>query len=120
MMMQQSSPDLRERRGAHRVQVNLPARYASEVAHLTGCVSNLSRSGLFLRSQYLDEHGTEVDVSFDLPGEKIPVAVRGRVVRVNDGPLCPGMAIHFTRVPDLARRRLTEFMARRGRKLASS
>lgn len=113
-------PDMSERRSATRVQVNLPARYASEVASLSGWVSNLSRSGLFLRSQYLDDRGSEVDISFDLPGESQPVSVRGRVVRVHDSPLCPGMAIRFTQVSDRVRRRLADFMVLRSRKLANS
>ena len=115
------SPDIeiRERRGAHRIQVNLPARYRSEITALTGWVANVSRNGMFIRSQYLDECGADVRIGFALPGEKQPVAMAGRVVRVNDSPLCPGMAIRFTQVPDVARRRLAEFMSRRNRTLAN-
>ena len=111
--------EIRERRGAHRVQVNLPARYRSNAATLVGWVANVSRRGLFLRSQYVDEQGAEVEVSFALPGDRQPVALRGRVVRVHESALCPGMAIRFVQIPDLARRRLTDFMSRRKRTLAN-
>jgi hypothetical protein len=81
---------LRERRAAHRLQVNLPARYASSALSVVGWVANLSRNGMFLRSGYLDEAGAEVSISFALPDEAQPVALRGRVVRVNDGGGLPG------------------------------
>lgn len=104
---------LGERRAAHRLQVNLPARYASHALAVVGWVANLSRNGMFLRSEYLDEAGAEVSVSFALPDEQHPVALRGQVVRVNDGALCPGMAIRFTQVPDGVKRKLVMFMRKR-------
>ena len=110
-----NSQSPRERRAAPRLQVNLPARYNSEATSLLGWVANLSRNGLFLRSDYLDEAGVEVSVSFELPGEPHPVALRGEVVRVNDGALCPGMAIRFTHVPDGVQRKLAMFMQNRHR-----
>jgi uncharacterized protein (TIGR02266 family) len=109
-----------ERRLENRVQVNLQARCASDAAALDGWVSNLSRTGVFLRSQYLDVQGADVHLSFDLPGDRSPVSVRGRIVRVSEQPLCPGMAIRFTAVSDGARHRLANFMARRARGRAAS
>jgi hypothetical protein len=102
-----------ERRAAERVPVNLPARYSSDEATLSGRVSNLSRTALFLHSEFLDDPGEEVDVSFALPGDVEPIALRGRVIRVHDGPLCPGMAIRFTAVPAPARLKLRRFFAAR-------
>jgi PilZ domain len=93
--------------------VHLPARYVSEETVLSGSVANLSRTALFLQSEFLDDPGHDVEVTFSLPGEAEPVAVRGRVIRVNDGPLCPGMAIRFTAVPNAARHRLRRFLATR-------
>lgn len=111
--------EIRERRGAHRIQVNLAARHGSEGTTLVGWVANVSRNGMFLRSQYVDERGAEVQVSFALPGDRQPVAVTGTVVRVHESSLCPGMAIRFVEVPDLVRRRLKDFMTRRSRTLAN-
>ena len=68
---------------------------------------------MFLRSGYLDEAGAEVSISFALPDEAQPVALRGQVVRVNDGSVCPGMAIRFTQVPDGVKRKLAMFMQKR-------
>ncbi len=110
-----TSHPLLERRGARRLQVNLPARYNSEATSLVGWVANLSRNGLFLRSEFLDEAGVEVSVSFELPGESHPVALRGEVVRVHEGTVCPGMAIRFTQVPDGVQRKLAMFMQKRHR-----
>lgn len=111
--------EIRERRGAHRIQVNLPARYRSEGTTLVGWVANVSRNGMFLRSQYVDERGAEVEVSFALPGDGQHIAMTGTVVRVHESSLCPGMAIRFVEIPDPARRRLSEFMSRRNRTLAN-
>jgi uncharacterized protein (TIGR02266 family) len=111
--------EIRERRGAHRVQVNLPARYRSQGTTLVGWVANVSRNGMFLRSQYVDERGAEVEVSFALPGDRQPVAVTGKVVRVLESSLSPGMGIRFAAMPDAARRRLADFMRRRYRTLAN-
>jgi len=74
---------------------------------------------MFLRSQYVDERGAEVEVSFALPGDREPIAMIGTVVRVQESSLCPGMAIRFVEIPELARRRLGEFMSRRNRTLAN-
>lgn len=104
-----------ERRLENRVQVNLPARCSSDAAALDGWIANLSRTGVFLRSQYLDVTGAEVDLVFDLPGDRLPIAVRGRVVRVSEQAMCPGMGIRFTAVSDGARHRLANFMAHRSR-----
>jgi len=111
--------EIRERRGAHRIQVNLPARYRSRGTSLVGWVANVSRNGMFLRSQYVDERGAEVEVSFALPGDRQQIAVTGTVVRVHESSLCPGMAIRFVEIPDLVRRRLRDFMSRRNRTLAN-
>ena len=62
---------------------------------------------------WVDEPGTKVDLTFDLPGDWLPVAVHGYVVRVDERPLCPGMAIRFTKVPNSARHRLVMFLAQR-------
>ena len=110
--------EIRERRGANRIQVNLPARYRSDETTLVGWVANVSRQGMFLRSQYVDERGAQVEVSFSLPGDRQPMAVTGKVVRVHESSLCPGMAIRFVTVPDVARRKLAEYMTRRSRTLA--
>ena len=111
--------EIRERRGTNRIQVNLPARYRSEATSLVGWVANVSRNGMFLRSQYVDERGAEVEVSFALPGDRQPLVVSGKVVRVHESSLCPGMAIRFVQIPEVARRRLVDFMGRRKRTLAN-
>lgn len=80
---------------------------------MVGWVANLSRNGMFLRSERLHESGSEAQVSFELPGEEEPLALRGRVVRINDGALCPGMGIRFIGVPDGVQRKLAMFMEKR-------
>ena len=91
----------------------MPARYASAAMSVVGWVTNLSRNGMFLRSEFLDDAGADVSVSFELPDEAQPVSLRGQVVRVHDGALCPGMAIRFTQVLDGVKRKLAMFMQKR-------
>jgi uncharacterized protein (TIGR02266 family) len=102
-----------EKRNAHRIRVNLRARYASQQVALDGWVANLSRHGLFLRSEYLDALGSRVTLELALPGEPEPLNLAGEVVRVDDGPLGSGMGIQFERLAPMVRRQLANFMIER-------
>jgi uncharacterized protein (TIGR02266 family) len=102
-----------ERRTAIRIDVNLPARCASDAAAIAGWVSSLSRSGMFIRSEFLDSAGTEVAVAVTLPGDAQPIELAGEVVRVDEDPLSAGMGIRFTTIPTTVRRRLANFMIER-------
>lgn len=104
---------LSERRRAARVQLNLPAHYASGLLQVDGWVSNLAPGGMFVRSSYLDQPGASVGIRFSLPNEAQEIAVRGKVVRVEESPLCPGMAVQFTTVAPAVRAKLSQFLASR-------
>src|SRR5688500_10650561 len=54
-----------EQRRAKRVSVDLRARYRSSTLDLDGRVSNLSRSGMFLRADFLDDEGSAVDLELE-------------------------------------------------------
>lgn len=102
-----------ERRHAHRIPVNFPARYHSKAIYVDGWVANLSRDGLFLRSEFVDTTGSSVAVDLTLPGADGPVAVIGEVVRAERTPTSAGMGIRFTEVPRNVRRSLANFMIER-------
>lgn len=102
-----------ERRHAHRVQVSLTVRYISDDVALSGVVSSLSRTGMFLRSDYLDSRGQSVAIAVTLPGEAAPLELAGEVVRVVEDPRRAGMGIRFTAVPSDTRRKLANFMIER-------
>jgi hypothetical protein len=99
-----------EKRRAHRVRVNLPARYRSKSVSLDGQVCNLSCDGLFLRSEFLDDMGTTVDVDLDLPGTSGPLKLQGEVVRTDASPLACGMGIRFRDVRLPVRLLLANYM----------
>ena len=99
-----------EKRAAQRIPVNLRAQYRSEGAMIDGIVDSLSRCGLFLRADLLDEPGAEAIVDLDLPGTAGTLRLPGEVVRVDARAGRSGMGIRFAMLPDEARRPLANFM----------
>jgi uncharacterized protein (TIGR02266 family) len=99
-----------EKRSAHRIAVRLRASFRSSQAVIEGWVSDLSRGGLFLRTDYLDEPGSQGTVDLDLPGGDEPLRLPGAVVRVDTSPDRAGMAIRFDALPTEMRRPLANFM----------
>lgn len=102
-----------DRRGAHRIDVHLTARYSSDSVSLSGQVANLSRHGLFLRSEFLDTRGARARLDVTIPGDNEPVQLDGEVVRVVEAPGASGMGIRFRELGPEARRRLANFMIER-------
>ncbi len=102
-----------ERRNAKRIDVHLTARYHSEAVTLSGRIANLSRHGLFLRSEFLDTLGAQANLAVRLPGEAIPIALAGEVVRVVEKPGCSGMGIRFRAIEPQALRKLANLMLER-------
>lgn len=98
-----------EKRSAHRIAVRLRAIFRSPEAMIEGWVSDLSRLGLFLRSEYLDEPGSTCTIDLELP-DGAPLKLPGEVVRVETAPGSAGMAIRFASIPDDMRRPLANFM----------
>lgn len=80
---------------------------------LSGWVANLSRHGLFLRSDFLDTAGTRAELDVRIPGDGDPVHLAGEVVRVVEDPGRSGMGIRFRDLDPVARRRLANFMIER-------
>lgn len=101
-----------ERRGAQRMDVHLTAQYSSDAVSLSGWVANLSRHGLFLRSEFLDTMGSRARVDVSLPGDE-PLHLDGEVVRVVESPGRSGMGIRFRELGTDDRRKLANFMIAR-------
>jgi uncharacterized protein (TIGR02266 family) len=102
-----------EKRRAERIMVNLRAHYRSQALALEGRVANLSRHGMFLRSDYLDDLGTPVAVDLEVPGRGIRLRLAGEVVRVNTEPLSCGMGIRFSVLDTWVRRELANLVIER-------
>jgi uncharacterized protein (TIGR02266 family) len=101
-----------EKRGAQRIRVHLRASYRSSQTAIEGWVSNLSRHGLFLRTDLLDERGGEIRLELDLPGVGA-LSLEGEVVRVDATPMSSGMAIRFGQLAEDTRRHIANFMIER-------
>jgi hypothetical protein len=98
-----------EKRSAHRIAVRLRASFRSSQAVIDGWVCDLSRLGLFLQSDYLDEPGATGTIDLELP-EGAPLRLPGEIVRVETDSERPGMAIRFGDLPEDTRRPLANFM----------
>jgi hypothetical protein len=98
-----------EKRSAHRIAVRLRASFRSSQAVIEGYVSDLSRLGLFLRTDYLDTEGSDGTVDLELPGHE-PLRLPCKVVRVETETDKAGMAIAFGALPEQVRRPLANFM----------
>jgi hypothetical protein len=109
---------MNERRLAHRLEVHLPARYSSQSASMSGVVSSLSRSGLFLCSDFLEGPGEQASLRLELPGEAEPLLLSGVVVRATEDPRRAGMGLRFDSLPSATRRRLGQFLIERGYRAA--
>lgn len=99
-----------ERRLSSRHEVALNAHYDSSAIDMSSPVTNLSRTGLFLRAVYLDDPGSLVSILLKLPSESRPISIAGRVVRVDLRPGTSGMGIRFTDLSWRGRQRLVGFI----------
>jgi Tfp pilus assembly protein PilZ len=89
----------RNRRSHERYRVDLPVFFSSEMlafegfAQLAGVVDNISRGGLFVRSDFLEVPGTPVQLVVTLPRTD-PLYLEGQVAWVvHSPPAGPGMGI---------------------------
>ena len=82
-------------RGDKRVTIN--KEFESFDAFVHEYVTNVSRSGVFIRSKDPLPVGTEVQLTFTVIMEDVEtIEGTGKVVRVQDDP--PGMGVAFTRL----------------------
>jgi hypothetical protein len=72
---------------------------------IVGLVEDLSRSGLFLRSELGLCEGSAAELDLDVPGEPAPLHLTAQVVRGDEG----GMAFRFLEQPS---RPLANFIMR--------
>jgi hypothetical protein len=103
---------LSERRQATRILCNLPVRYSSGHVSTSGRVSSLSRTGVYLHTDVIDDTGAGAMLSLSLPGDPDPLELSGTVVRINSEH-GPGMGIRFGELAGVVQRRLANFMIER-------
>ena len=117
-----------DRRRAPRVLVDLEVDYASEDNYLFAYITDISVTGIFIRTTSPEAPGTQLNLRFQLPHpDDMPVSKRradekieieGEVIWVNPyrpgapDNLHPGMGIRFVELDDEVRDQLLELIRR--------
>jgi uncharacterized protein (TIGR02266 family) len=105
-----------DRRRAPRVLVDLEVDYASEENYLFAYITDISATGIFVRTTTPEQPGTLLNLRFaDEAGQ---IECEGQVIWVNPyrpgapDNLHPGMGIRFVDLDDESRNRLLELIRR--------
>src|SRR5688572_20125426 len=107
-----------ERRQAPRVLVDLEVDYASEDNYLFAYITDISETGIFVRTTSPEQPGTHLNLRFRPDDEGPQIEVEGLVIWVNPfrpgvaDNLHPGMGIRFVALDEDLRDRLLELVRR--------
>ena len=114
-----------DRRRAPRVLVDLEVDYASEENYLFAYITDISATGIFVRTTTPEQPGTHLNLRFQLPppenvrnARETKIEVEGEVIWVNPyrpgapDNLHPGMGIRFVGLDDEVRDQLLELIRR--------
>ena len=107
-----------ERRAAPRVLVDLEVDYASEDNYLFAYITDISETGIFVRTTTPEQPGTHLNLRFSSDTASPPIEVEGEVIWINPyrpgarDNLHPGMGIRFVTLDDDLRDRLLELVRR--------
>lgn len=112
---------MNERRKARRIEIRVPVK-AAVLVHRTGRISegrwtlsrDLSELGMYILYDTSIPVGTEVELTFDLPGVARNVLTKGIVKRVEPAVEeergSGGMAVEFTDIPLSSKKAIKDFM----------
>ncbi|HLL21649.1 MAG TPA: TIGR02266 family protein [Kofleriaceae bacterium] len=116
-----------ERRRATRVLVDLEVDYASEENYLFAYITDISATGIFVRTTTPEQPGTHLNLRFQLPppehvrrptDSETKIEVEGEVIWVNPyrpgapDNLHPGMGIRFVGLDEEVRDQLIDLIRR--------
>jgi uncharacterized protein (TIGR02266 family) len=110
-----------ERRRAPRVLVDLEVDYASEDNYLFAYITDISATGIFIRTTTPEAPGTHLNLRFSPTGQGRgdgAIEVEGEVIWVNPyrpgtpDNLHPGMGVRFVGIDDDVRGELLELIRR--------
>jgi type IV pilus assembly protein PilZ len=113
-----ASVDPSDRRAAPRVLVDLEVDYASEENYLFAYITDISETGIFVRTTSPEQPGTHLNLRFRPDGSSSQIEIEGEVIWVNPyrpgapDNLHPGMGIRFYELDDELRARLLELVRR--------
>jgi uncharacterized protein (TIGR02266 family) len=111
--------DASDHRRAPRVFVDLEVDYASEENYLFAYITNISATGIFVRTTEPEQPGTHLNLRFrSSVATRKPLELEGEVIWVNPyrpgvpDNLHPGMGIRFLDLDDRARDQLLDLIRR--------
>ena len=98
-------------------RVTINKEFESYDAFVSEYVTNISRSGVFVRSKTPLEVGTKVNLRVTVIMDDVEVIDGvGEVVRVHDDP--PGMGLVFIELPEASQQIIDRLLAAEGRRVA--
>ncbi|HEU5394046.1 MAG TPA: TIGR02266 family protein [Candidatus Methylomirabilis sp.] len=108
-----------------RTPVELPVEYAITDRFVATSCLNISRGGIYVQTPDPPPLNREIILRFTIPGDSVPLRLRGRVVWSNPhagrNPFPPGMGVQFLDLGAAQAARLDDFIASlRRRGIASS
>ena len=107
-----------DRRAAPRVLVDLEVDYALEDNYLFAYITDISETGIFVKTTAPEQPGTRLNLRFAVGDEREPIEIEGEVIWVNPyrpgapDSINPGMGIRFVALDDELRDRLLELVRR--------
>jgi type IV pilus assembly protein PilZ len=107
-----------ERRRAPRLLVDFEVDYASEENYLFAYITDISETGIFVKTITPEPAGTHLNLRFRCEDGEAPMELEGTVIWVNPyrpgarDNLHPGMGIRFVGLADDTRTRLLELVKR--------
>jgi type IV pilus assembly protein PilZ len=107
-----------DRRAAPRILVDLEIDYASEDNYLFAYITDISETGIFVRTTTPEQPGTHLNMRFRPDDESPQIEVEGEVIWINPyrpgaaDNLHPGMGIRFVALDDELKDRLLELVRR--------
>ncbi len=108
----------RDRRAAPRVLIHLEVDYGSEETFLFAYITDISATGIFVRTNTPEPPGTHLQVRFSPKDSQPPLELEGEVIWINPyrpgrrDNLNPGMGIRFESLTGDARSRLIALVKR--------
>ncbi len=105
-----------DRRKWQRILVDLEVDYGNQDNYLFAYITDISATGIFVRTNTPEEPGTRLNVRFTPHGASRPLELEGEVIWINAyraghmDNLHPGMGIRFIDLVDADRRRLADFV----------
>jgi type IV pilus assembly protein PilZ len=107
-----------DRRAAPRVLVDLEVDYGLEDNYLFAYITDISETGIFVRTTTPEQPGTHLNLRFSPDGAGRPFELEGEVIWINPyrpgapDNLHPGMGIRFVELDDALKQRVLELVRR--------